>query len=101
MYDTLSDAESIRVAFDPNQLSYSELLQMFWDFHAPTDPRWSGTQYRSAIFVHNAEQRALAEQSLATKGAALAKFVAIEDASDFYRAEEYHQKYIAKASGRY
>ena len=73
---------------------------MFFDMHTPADPRWSGTQYRSAIFVHTPAQRTLAEAAVNTRGA-LGKMVAIEDASDFYRAEEYHQKYIEKATGGY
>lgn len=66
--------------------------------HTPADPRWAGTQYRSAIFVHTPEQRELAEQAVRSRGA-LGEFVAVEDASDFYQAEEYHQKYIEKVIG--
>ena len=66
--------------------------------HTPADPRWAGTQYRSAIFVHTAEQRELAEKAVQSRGA-LGKFVAVEKASDFYRAEEYHQKYIETMTG--
>ncbi len=91
-------AESIRVTFDPTQLSYQDMLGMFFDFHTPADPRWAGTQYRSAIFVHTPEQKELARAALATRGA-LGRFVAVEEASDFYRAEEYHQRYIVKAMG--
>mmetsp|Transcript_11614 Transcript_11614/g.33460 ORF Transcript_11614/g.33460 Transcript_11614/m.33460 type:complete len:82 (-) Transcript_11614:288-533(-) len=65
--------------------------------HTPADPRWAGTQYRSAIFVLTPEQRELAEKAVLARGA-LGKFVAVEDAGDFYRAEEYHQKYIEKAT---
>jgi peptide methionine sulfoxide reductase MsrA len=68
---------------------------MFFGFHTPADPRWAGTQYRSAIFVYNDQQRKWAELALESRGA-LGNFVAIEDASDFYRAEEYHQKYVEK-----
>ena len=93
----LSDAESIRISFDPAQISYADLLNLFFDMHTPADPRWAGTQYRSAVFVHTPEQRELAEQAVQSRGA-LGKFVAVEDASDFYRAEEYHQKYIEKAT---
>lgn len=66
--------------------------------HTPADPRWAGTQYRSAIFVQNQEQRDLAERAVLARGA-LGRFVAIEEASDFYMAEEYHQKYIEKMTG--
>jgi peptide-methionine (S)-S-oxide reductase len=71
------------------------MLDMFLSFHTPSDPRFAGTQYRSAIFVYNPEQRALSEQLLATKGR-LGAMIAVEDASDFYQAEEYHQNYLVK-----
>lgn len=90
-----SDAETIRVTFDPSKVTFADLLNMFFSFHTPADPRWAGTQYRSAIFVFHAEQREIAE--LAVKGKrTIGGFVAVEDASDFYRAEEYHQKYLDK-----
>jgi len=72
------------------------MLDMFFGLHTPADPRWAGTQYRSAIFVHTPEQRALAEAAVRAQGT-LGKYVAVETASDFYRAEEYHQNYIDKA----
>jgi methionine-S-sulfoxide reductase len=97
-YRNIQDyAESIRVTFDPSQISYQDLLEMFFGFHTPTDPRWAGTQYRSAIFVHTPEQRKLAEAAIQARGT-IGRYVAVEDASDFYRAEEYHQKYIEKAT---
>ena len=96
-YTTRTDAESIRVVFDPQIISYAELLDLFFQVHTPADPRWAGFQYRSAIFVHTPAQRELAEQALHARGA-LGQLVAVEDASDFYRAEEYHQKYIEKAT---
>ena len=68
---------------------------MFFAFHTPENPKWCGSQYRSAIFVLSKEQHQAAEQCL-NKWGALGKFVAIEKASDFYRAEEYHQKYMEK-----
>ncbi len=68
---------------------------MFFSFHTPENPAWCGTQYRSAVFAFSQEQRDLAEQSIKAWGA-LGRFVTIEDASDFYRAEEYHQKYLQK-----
>lgn len=97
-YRNIQDyAESIRLTYNGDKLRYEDLLNMFFDMHTPADPRWSGTQYRSAIFVHTPDQRALAEAAVAARGA-IGKYVAVEDASDFYRAEEYHQKYIDKAS---
>ena len=92
------DAESMRVTFDSSKISYADLLDLFFDVHTPADPRWAGTQYRSAIFVYTPEQRQLAQQAVQSRGA-LGKMVAIEDASDFYRAEEYHQKYLEKLTG--
>jgi len=68
---------------------------MFFGYHTPENPAWCGSQYRSAIFVFSPEQREWAEVSIKAWGA-LGRFVAIEDASDFYRAEEYHQKYLEK-----
>ena len=95
-YENIQDyAESIRVTFDPTLISYQDLLDMFFSFHTPADPRFATTQYRSAIFYHTTEQKELAEKAVAARGA-LGKFVAVEPASDFYRAEEYHQKFIAK-----
>lgn len=94
------DAEGIRVTFDPSLVSYQDLLEMMFAFHTPADPRWAGTQYRSAIFVHNEEQRQLSQKALEKVGGKLATFVAIEDAADFYKAEEYHQKYVEKAMSR-
>ena len=90
-----SDAESIRIHFDPSMVSYEDLLSMFFAFHTPVDNHWTGTQYRSAIFVHTKEQRELAEAVIRQKGA-LGKFVSVEDASDFYKAEEYHQRFLDK-----
>jgi methionine-S-sulfoxide reductase len=94
----VTDAESIRITFDPNLISYRELLDAFFEMHTPADPRWAGTQYRSAIFVHTPEQRSWAEQAVGARGA-VGRFVAVEDASEFYAAEEYHQKYIEKMTG--
>jgi peptide methionine sulfoxide reductase MsrA len=88
------------VTFNPEKVTYPDLLNMFFGFHTPADPRWAGTQYRSAIFVSTDEQRELAELALKGKGA-LSKFVAIENASDFYLGEGYHQKYLDKMRGSY
>jgi peptide-methionine (S)-S-oxide reductase len=91
---SVSDAESIRIHFDPTKVTYEDLLDMFFSFHTPTDSRW-GTQYRSAIFVHTKEQREIAKALVKSKGA-LGKFCPVEDASDFYKAEEYHQRFLEK-----
>ena len=89
----------MRVFFDPSKVSYQELVDFFFDVHTPADPRWAGTQYRSAIFVATPEQREIAEAAVAKRGA-LGKFVAVEETSDFYKAEEYHQRYLDKMTGR-
>ena len=95
-YRNIQDfAEAIRITYDPAKLSYEDLLDLFFDIHTPSDPRFAGTQYRSAIFYSSEEQKQLAEAATAKKGA-LGKYVAIEPSSDFYRAEEYHQKYLDK-----
>ena len=96
--------EAIQVTFDPSQISYSQLLQVFWRQIDPTDPGGQfvdrGPQYRSAIFCLNDEQMRLAEkskQALAASGK-FDKPIATEilAASTFYRAEDYHQDYYLK-----
>jgi len=85
--------------FDPAQVSYEDLLGAFWSMHNPTAPnRGPGSQYRSAIFVHDEEQGRLAE---ASKEAAQTRFVApivteITLAPEFWEAEEYHQRYYER-----
>lgn len=93
------DAESMRIFFDPEKVSYEELLDFFFEVHTPADPRWAGTQYRSAIFAATPEQQAAAKAAVAKRGA-LGNFVAVEETSDFYKAEEYHQRYLDKMVGR-
>ena len=104
-------AETVRVVFDPGKISYRELLRIFWESHDPTQGMRQGndvgTQYRSAIYVRNEEQRREAEESRALYQQALAAagFGAITteiiDAPPFYFAEDYHQQYLAKNPGGY
>jgi peptide-methionine (S)-S-oxide reductase len=104
-------AEVVRVVYDPEQVGYDELLKLFWESHDPTQGMRQGndvgTQYRSAIYWHDDEQRALAEQSAAAYGARLreAGYPAITTeilpAPEFYYAEDYHQQYLAKNPGGY
>jgi peptide-methionine (S)-S-oxide reductase len=104
-------AEVVRVIFDPAQVSYRDLLKVFWESHDPTQGMRQGndmgTQYRSAIYVKDAGQRAAAQASLAAYQAALAKAgrgritTEIADLPDFYYAEDYHQQYLAKNPGGY
>ena len=100
--DTTGHAEVVRVKFDPNALSYAELLAAFWECHDPTQLNRQGpdfgTQYRSAIFCHDDEQLTAAKSSLE---AAQPRFnegivTQVEPAQEFWRAEEYHQKYFEK-----
>jgi len=95
-YQNMQDyAEAIRITFDPTKVLYEELLDMFFSFATPADPRFAGTQYRSALFYHTLEQKELAEAAVSARGR-VGSWVSIEPASNFYRAEEYHQKYIDK-----
>ena len=97
-------AEVVEVEFDPARVSYDELLNVFWEAHDPTTPNRQGpdvgTQYRSAIFFHNAEQRdsALASKERLEKSKRYKRPIVTEitAASEFYRAEEYHQRYFEK-----
>jgi len=99
-------AEVVRVVFDPKRVSYADLLKTFWENHDPTQGMRQGndlgTQYRSAIYVENDEQRREAEASRDAYAAALAKAghaaitTEIAAAPPFYFAEDYHQQYLGK-----
>ena len=97
-------AEAIQVEYDPSVVSYDAILEVFWSCHDPTTLNRQGPdvgeQYRSAIFFHNAEQEAVARASkerLQNSGMYEKNVVTqIVSASQFYKAEEYHQKYYAK-----
>ncbi len=97
-------AESVQVEFDPATVSYEDLLGLFWSVHDPTTPNRQGpdigTQYRSAIFYHNPAQAVAAKaskQELASTGRFHRPIVTeIQPASEFWRAEEYHQQYFEK-----
>jgi len=100
-------AEAVQVKFDPSVVSYEELLSLFWRMHDPTTQNRQGpdvgTQYRSAIFYHNEEQRKAAERSKEEfdgSGVYLNKATTqIVPASTFYTAEKYHQDYFEKQGG--
>jgi peptide-methionine (S)-S-oxide reductase len=102
--DRTGHAEVVQVEYDPEQVSYEELLELFWNVHDPTTPNRQGpdvgTQYRSAIFYHSPEQKTAAEASrekLQKSGRTKRPVVTeIAPASEFYRAEEYHQQYFEK-----
>ncbi len=97
-------AEAVRVEFDPAQVSYEELLDVFWRIHDPTQLNRQGpdigSQYRSAIFFHDGEQEQAAQASkkkLEQSGAASRPIVTeIVPAATFWRAEDYHQRYLDK-----
>lgn len=97
-------AEAVKVDYDPGVVSYDDLLNVFWEAHDPTQKNRQGpdvgTQYRSAIFVHDDEQRRSAEESkqrLAQSGRYRQPIVTeIVQAGDFWPAEDYHQQYLEK-----
>jgi peptide-methionine (S)-S-oxide reductase len=102
--DTTGHAEVVEVEYDPDKVSYEQLLDVFWANHDPTQLNRQGpdfgTQYRSAIFYHTPEQRAAAEASKAALQAS-GRFrrpvvTEITPAGPFWRAEEYHQRYLQK-----
>ena len=97
-------AEVVQVEYDPSKVSYKELLDIFWENHDPTTLNRQGpdegTQYRSVIFFHNKEQEEEAKRSKEalerSKKFNRAIVTEITPASTFYKAEEYHQKYLMK-----
>jgi len=102
--DKTGHAEAVEVTYDPNKVSFEDLLAVFWKIHDPTTLNRQGpdvgTQYRSAIFHHTPEQQALAKASMEKlekartfKNPIVTRIVPAEK---FYRAEEYHQRYLEK-----
>src|SRR6266850_8615261 len=102
--DATGHAEVVEVEFDPAEIAYTKLLDVFWSNHNPTTLNRQGpdvgTQYRSAIFYHSAEQKAAAKVSkekLDQSGRFRQPVVTqIGPAPTFWRAEEYHQRYLQK-----
>ncbi len=102
-------AEAVRVLFDPNIVSYEKLLEAFWNIHDPTQVGGQGVdtgpQYRSVIFTHTPEQKALAETAKASVEASR-RFkkpltTSVEPSVEFYPAEDYHQDYNTKRGVTY
>jgi peptide-methionine (S)-S-oxide reductase len=102
--DRTGHAEVVDVTFDPSRVSYDTLLDAFFSLHDPTQinrqgPDW-GSQYRSVIFAHGDEQRQVANEKIAELNAtgAYRKPIAtkVETATTFWKAEEYHQRYLEK-----
>jgi peptide-methionine (S)-S-oxide reductase len=97
-------AESVQVIFDPSIVSYKDLLKVFWQIHDPTQFNRQGpdrgSQYRSAIFFYTPEQEKLAKESkeeLEKSGQIQGEIATeIKPATNFYKAEEYHQRYLQK-----
>jgi len=97
-------AEAVEIEYDPSRVSYDELLSVFWENHDPTTLNRQGpdigTQYRSAIFFHTPEQKAAAiasKENLQKSGRYKNPIsTEITPASQFYRAEDYHQQYVEK-----
>jgi peptide-methionine (S)-S-oxide reductase len=106
--DRTGHAEAIQIMYDPKEVSYEDLLEVFWSIHNPTTKNGQGfdygTQYRSAIFYHTSQQEEMARKSkeeLDKTGRFKNKRIVTEivRASTFYKAEEYHQKYYQKKGG--
>ena len=102
--DRTGHAEAVEIDYDPAQITYERLLEAFFSLHDPTQlnrqgPDW-GTQYRSAVFFHTPEQeaaaRAYVERLTAEKRFAKPIVTQVVPAQTFWRAEEYHQKYLEK-----
>ena len=96
-------AETVHIKFDPGKISYKKLLEAFWELHDPTTPHRQGPnvggQYRSVIFYYGAAQKEAAEKSLEDEQEKYGErkiVTEIVPASEFWKAEEYHQKYNQK-----
>ena len=106
--DRTGHAEAVEVVYDPKVVTYEELLDLFWSIHDPTTRNRQGpdlgSQYRSAIFYHDPEQEAAARakmEKLQSSGLYRREMVTeIVPASQFYRAEEHHQRYFEKHGRR-
>jgi peptide-methionine (S)-S-oxide reductase len=102
--DRTGHAEAVRVEFDPSKVSYEKLLDVFWENHDPTTKNRQGpdvgTQYRSAIFYHDAEQERVASESKSRqeKSGKFRRPIVTEIVPEkgFWRAEDYHQRYLEK-----
>lgn len=102
--DRTGHAEAVEVEYDPKEISYEELLDVFWNNHDPTSLNRQGPdvgiQYRSSIFFHDETQKQIAQKSkekLDSSGKFSKNIVTeIVPSPEFYKAEEYHQKYFKK-----
>jgi peptide-methionine (S)-S-oxide reductase len=103
--DKTGHVEIVQITFNQKEVSYKRLLDKFWNSHDPTQLNRQGpdigTQYKSIIFYHNDEQKQIAQESLKKEQEKYSKenktiATRIEPAKTFYKAEEYHQKYLEK-----
>ncbi|MEW6721856.1 MAG: peptide-methionine (S)-S-oxide reductase MsrA [Candidatus Micrarchaeota archaeon] len=105
--DTTGHVEVVQMTYDPAETTYQKLLEVFWMAHHPTQANGQGndigSQYRPVIFYHTPEQKELAEKSKMAEQKKYSSPIAtsIEPAGTFWRAEEYHQKYLVKNPGGY
>lgn len=101
-WDETGHAEVVHLEYDDDEISYSELLDVFWGAHDPTQINRQGpdvgSQYRSVIFYYGDEQKKIAEKSIEEHQKELPRKIVtqIVKASNFFKAEEYHQKYLMK-----
>ena len=102
-YENTNHAEVVQLEFDRSKVKYEDLLEVFWTNHNPTTFNRQGpdvgSQYRSVIFYHNEEQKIAAEKSkeaIAEKWAGKTIVTQIVPADKFYKAEDYHQQYLAR-----
>lgn len=99
-YRNIKDhTEAVRIAYDPDILSYGDILQLFFQEHSASMAPYK-RQYRSAILTNSASQKAMAHEMVLALGRKQRIYTDVEDATDFYRAEEYHLKYIEKMNGK-
>ncbi|KYK20017.1 methionine sulfoxide reductase A [Thermoplasmatales archaeon SG8-52-4] len=100
--DKTGHAEVVQISFNTEEVSYEQLLEIFWKVHDPTQLNRQGpdigTQYRSIIFYHNEEQKKIAENSKHKIQKIYNKIIVteIKPSKEFFPAEEYHQKYLEK-----
>lgn len=105
---TTGHAEAVKFEYDPEKLDYADMVEYFYRIHDPTTPNRQGndqgTQYRSAIFYHDEDQKRIAEEKTAELQKTRIKNKIVTDivpASKWYSAEDYHQKYLIKEPGGY
>jgi peptide-methionine (S)-S-oxide reductase len=103
MYTNLGDhSETLQIDYDPSKISYKDLMDIFWSSHDPTTRSWS-RQYRAAIFYHNDSQKKLALETSAHLQATLTGKIMTDiiPFTEFFLAEEYHQKHALQHSYEY